>query len=73
MTHPNPTHIDDPGDLSLKIEGYNINLSALDSDSVLRLPPHIARWVASELLILAADVDRKAARAVCDKAAEVMK
>lgn len=73
MTHPTLTQIDDPGELTLKIDGFNINLSVLGSDSVMNLPPHMARWLAKELQMHAAEVDRKAARAVCDKAEEVMK
>ncbi len=72
-TRNTPTYVEDPGELSLKVDGFNINLSVLGSDSIIKFPPHMARWLAKELQMHAAEVDRKAARAVCDKAAEVMK
>lgn len=66
------TTIDYPGELSLNIDGYTIELGTHLWGPAMKLPPHIARWVASELMMMAADVDRKAARDMNANAAEVM-
>ncbi len=74
MTQRNhSTHIEDPGDVSCHIEGYTIELGTLLWGPAMNLPPHMARWLAKELMMQAADIDRKQARSLCDKAAEVMK
>ena len=73
MTQRNhPTHITDPGELLLKVEGYTLELGTHLWGPAMNLPPHIARWLAKELEMMAADVDRKAARDMCDNAAKVM-
>jgi len=71
-TRNTPTHIEDPGELTIKVEGYTIELGTLLWGPAMNLPPHMARWLAKELQMRAADVDRKAARDMCDNAAKVM-
>ena len=68
-----PTHIDDPGELTLKVEGSTIELGTLLWGPAMHLPPHMARWLAKELQMQAAEVDRKSARDMTANAAEVMK
>jgi len=72
-TRNTPTHIDDPGELTLKVEGYTIELGTLLWGPAMNLPPHMARWLAKELQMQAAEVDRKSARDMNANAAEVMK
>jgi hypothetical protein len=67
-----PTHIEDPGEISLKIEGYTLELGTHLWGPAMNLPSHIARWLSKELAMMAADVDRKAARDMCDNAERVM-
>ena len=71
-TRNQPTHIDDPGDLTLKVEGYTIELGTLLWGPAMNMPPHIARWAAKELMMMAAEVDRKQARDMCDNSEKVM-
>lgn len=73
MTQRTPTPIDDPGEISLKLEGYTIELGTFKHGAAMNLPPHIARWLSKELAMHAADVDRKAARDMNANAAKVMK
>lgn len=74
MTQRNhPTTIDDPGELTLKVDDYTIELGTHLWGPAMNLPPHIARWLSKELAMMAADVDRKAARDMNANAAEVMK
>ena len=73
MTRNTPTHIDDPGELSLKVEGYTAELGTLKHGPAMNLPAHMCRCLAKELQMIAAEIERKAAKDMCDNAAEVMK
>lgn len=73
MTRNTPTHIEDLGDLTLKREGYTAELGTLKHGPAMNLPPHMCRCLAKELQMVAAEIERKAARDMCDNAAEVMR
>ena len=71
-TRNTPTFIEDPGEVSIKIEGLTIELGTLLWGPAMNLTPGAARWLAKELEMRAADVDRKSARAMMANIEQVM-
>ena len=72
-TRNTPTHIESPGELTIKVEGRTVELGTLLWGPAMNMPPNVCRWLAKELQMHAADVDRKAARDMNANAAKVMK
>jgi hypothetical protein len=73
MTRNTPTFIDDLGDITLKLQGHTAELGTSKHGPAMVLPPHMCRCLAKELQMVAVEIERKAARDMCDNAAEVMK
>ena len=66
-----PVHIDDPADIVCGITGYAVEVGP-SKDRAMHLSPAAARWLAKELQIQAAEVDRKTARAMVGNVRKVI-
>lgn len=71
-TRNTPTHIDDPSELTSVIEGYLIRLGTHKHGPAMHMTTEVARWLAKELEMQAAEVEAKAARAMVENTRKVM-
>ena len=67
-----PTHIDSPDDIACSVTGHTIGLGTHKHGCAMHLSPAAARWLAKELQMQAAEVDRKAAEDMVSNVRMVM-